>query len=166
MWRVSAGRFLHCKDCKVGANSKCHSLWIGRNRNKIHRKSRQNYLRQPKTFRAFTNVIFGTHGWCKHREVSLSAVQRYIDTETWFYRVGHEKVARVKANNKRTRTARGGGVGGGGEMLTARLLTNCSITQRNILTPERISQGHVQMGGGLLFRGPSCIISLRIAYSS
>jgi hypothetical protein len=25
-------------------------------------------------------------------------------------------------------------------MLTARLLTNCSITQRNILTPERISQ--------------------------
>jgi hypothetical protein len=27
---------------------------------------------------------------------------------------------------------------GGGEMLTARLLTNCSITQRNILTPERI----------------------------
>jgi hypothetical protein len=24
-------------------------------------------------------------------------------------------------------------------MLTARLLTNCSITQRNILTPERIS---------------------------
>jgi hypothetical protein len=29
---------------------------------------------------------------------------------------------------------------GGGEILTARLLTNCSITQRNILTPQRISQ--------------------------
>jgi hypothetical protein len=43
-----------------------------------------------------------------------------------------------------------------GRMLTARLLTNCSITQRNILTPERISQGHVQTGGGLLFRGPPC----------
>jgi hypothetical protein len=42
-------------------------------------------------------------------------------------------------------------------MLTARLLTNCLITQRNILTPERISQGHVQTGGGLLFRGPFCI---------
>jgi hypothetical protein len=46
--------------------------------------------------------------------------------------------------------------GGGGEMLTARMMTNCSITQRNILTPERISQGHVQMGGGLLFHGPPC----------
>jgi hypothetical protein len=52
------------------------------------------------------------------------------------YRVGHEKVARVKANNMRSRTAGGGG----GEMLTARLLTNCSITQRNIVTPERRSQ--------------------------
>jgi hypothetical protein len=48
--------------------------------------------------------------------------------------------------------------GGGGEMLTARLLTDCSITQRNILTPERTSQGHVQTGGGLLFRGPPCMI--------
>jgi hypothetical protein len=27
-------------------------------------------------------------------------------------------------------------VGGGGEMLTARVLTNISITQRNILTPD------------------------------
>jgi hypothetical protein len=50
----------------------------------------------------------------------------------------------------RSRTASGGG-GGGEEMLTARLLTNCSITQHNILTPERISQGQVQTGGGLLF---------------
>jgi hypothetical protein len=47
------------------------------------------------------------------------------------------------------------GVGGG--MQTARLLTNSSMTQRNILTPERISQGHVQTGSGLLFRGPLCI---------
>jgi hypothetical protein len=70
--------------------------------------------------------------------------------------MGHEKVARVKANNMRSRTA--SGVGRGGEILTARLLTNCSITQRNILTPERISQGHVQTGGGLLFRGPLCMI--------
>jgi hypothetical protein len=54
------------------------------------------------------------------------------------YRVGHEKVARVKANNMRSRTA--SVRGGGEEMLTARLLTNCSITQRSILTPERISQ--------------------------
>jgi hypothetical protein len=38
----------------------------------------------------------------------------------------------------RSRTASGGG--GGGEMLTARLLTNCSVTQRNILTPEIISE--------------------------
>jgi hypothetical protein len=52
------------------------------------------------------------------------------------YRMDHEKVAGSVANNMRSRT----GGGGGGEMLTARLLTNCSITQRNILTPERISQ--------------------------
>jgi hypothetical protein len=69
--------------------------------------------------------------------------------------MGHEKLARVKANNMRSRTASEGG----GEILTARLLTDCSITQRNILTPERISQGHVQTGGGLLFRGPLCIFS-------
>jgi hypothetical protein len=50
--------------------------------------------------------------------------------------MGPEKVARVKANNMRLRTASGGG----GGMLTARLWTNCSNTQRNILTPERISQ--------------------------
>jgi hypothetical protein len=71
----------------------------------------------------------------------------------YIYRMGHEKVARVKANNMRSRTASGWG----GGMLTARLLTNCSITQLNILTPERISQGHVQTGGGILFRGPFCI---------
>jgi hypothetical protein len=35
----------------------------------------------------------------------------------------------------RSRTA-----SGGGRMLTARLLTNCSITQRNILTQQRKSQ--------------------------
>jgi hypothetical protein len=75
-------------------------------------------------------------------------------TKSVSYRVGHEKVAQVKANNRRSRPARGGG---GVEILTARLLTNCStITQRNILTPERISQGHVQTAGGLLFRGSPC----------
>jgi hypothetical protein len=49
-------------------------------------------------------------------------------------------------------------------MLTARLLTNCSITQRNNTNArenitsvrERLSQGHMQTVGGLLFCGPPC----------
>jgi hypothetical protein len=75
------------------------------------------------------------------------------------YRVGHEKVAPVRSQQHAIEDGQRlcGGGGGGGEILTTRLLNNCSITQRNIITPERISQGHVQTGGGLLFRGPPCI---------
>jgi hypothetical protein len=52
--------------------------------------------------------------------------------------MGHEKVTRVRSQQHAIEVGQQGG--GGGEMLTARLWTNYSITQRNILTPERISQ--------------------------
>jgi hypothetical protein len=57
--------------------------------------------------------------------------QSTLDHE--MYRMGHEKVARVSSQQHAIED----GQRRGGGMLTARLLTNCSITQRNILTPER-----------------------------
>ena len=44
-------------------------------------------------------------------------------------------------------------------MLTARLLTNCSDTLRNIHTyaRENITRTRAKTEGGLLFRGPPCI---------
>jgi hypothetical protein len=38
------------------------------------------------------------------------------------------------------------------------ILTNCLNTIRNIVTPERISHGHVQNGRRAIFHGPFCII--------
>jgi len=58
-----------------------------------------------------------------------------------------------------SRTISGGEKGGGREMVTARLLTNCSNTLRNIHT-KRQREYHkdtCQTEGGLLFRGSLCI---------
>ena len=43
-------------------------------------------------------------------------------------------------------------------MVTARLLTNCSLYAIYILTPERISQGHVQNGRRATFSWPTLYI--------
>ena len=58
------------------------------------------------------------------------------------------------------------GVGGegGGEMLTARLLTNCSLYTIHVLTPERIPQGHVQKGRRATFSWPILYMCILLVY--
>jgi len=88
--------------------------------------------------------------------------------------MGHKKVARVRsiaqiqtliqANNMRSRMTSGGG--GGREMETARLLTNCSNTLHNIHTNAREkSQEHVQNGRRATFSWPTLYI-LNVCVSS
>ena len=73
--------------------------------------------------------------------------------------MGHEKVARVrsldwwvKANNMRSRTT-SGGVGRGGEIVTTRLLNNCSDTLRNIHTNagENVTKTRAKRKAGYFF---------------